>query len=121
MKFPVMCAAGLALLVVTACGGRSAKPVAEIRDTDAQLSCEHISAEAEVNAARILDLLGEEKAADENNAALLLAAPLSIAFPLFLDLGDAEQQEIRALEARTKRLATLGDERGCPLEATSTG
>ena len=101
--------------LVVACGGRKANPVQVDRSTDAQLSCTHIKNEAEVNAARILDLLGEEERASENNAALLMAAPLSIAFPLFLDLGDSEQQEITALEARNKRLDTLGTEKGCPL------
>lgn len=109
--------AGLLLVGLSACGGRVAKPVAVERPSDTALSCAHIKAEAEVNAARILDLLGEEEAASENNAALVLAAPLSIAFPFMLDLGDAEQQEIRALEARTRRLDELGAAKDCPLSA----
>lgn len=113
---------GIAVIVMamlSACGGRVANPVPTDRTIDDALSCAHISAEAEVNAARILDLLGEKQAANENNAALILALPLSVAFPFFLDLGDAEQQEIRALEARTKRLDALGTAKGCPLKTAS--
>ena len=105
----------LALMALSACGGREARPVSEVRVTDDQLSCAHIKNEAEVNAARILDLLGEEEAAGENNAALLMAVPISIAFTLFLDLGDSERQEITALETRNKRLNVLGEKKGCPL------
>lgn len=106
----------LALIcALTACGGRVARPVAEVRTTDPQLSCDHIRGEAEVNAERILDLLGERKSARDNNAALLLAAPVSLAFPMFLDLGQSEQREVRALESRNRRLDKLGRKKGCPL------
>ena len=111
---------GIALMLViglAACGGRVAKPVEEVRTTDAALTCDHIHNEAEVNAVRILDLLGEKQAASDQNAAKLMALPLSIAFPMFIDLRDSEQQEIAALEKRNKRLAVLGAERGCPFKA----
>lgn len=103
--------------VLSGCGGRPAEPVAENRAHDSSLSCDHILSEAEVNADRILGLLGETELADEQNAMLLLAAPISIAFPFFLDLGDSERREIQALEKRNIRLKALGDEKGCVFPA----
>ncbi len=105
----------IAVMLLASCGGRVARPVQEVRAADENLSCSHIKAKSEVNAVRVIGLLGEEKAANDNNAALLLAAPVSIGFPVFLDLGDAEQQEIKALEARNRRLNDLGASKGCPI------
>lgn len=101
------------LAALASCGGRVAQPVTEHRSYDEQLRCKHIVAEAEVNFARRADLLGEADAANDRNAQLLFAAPLSIAFPLFIDLTDTEKEEVAALDRRNLQLAAMAREQGC--------
>ncbi|MEM1277940.1 MAG: hypothetical protein AAGH74_15560 [Pseudomonadota bacterium] len=98
--------AGLA--VIAACGGRQANPVAQQRDIDSQLTCVHLSGERSFNDARIEDLLGELKASDQNNFALLVVSPL------FIDLSDSERTEIQALHSRSEELDRLLAEKNCP-------
>lgn len=98
----------LTIVGVVACGGRKASPVSTVRATDAHLSCDHLAAERKVNLARIADLTREAKAADQNNAGLVVVNPL------FLDLTDVEQQEIRALQARNVEIGRLSAARPCP-------
>ena len=104
------------MTVLVACGGRSAQPVASVRATDEALTCDHIKAEGEVNLERIEGLVGEGELATAQNVGFLLAAPI-ISLPLFLDLGSAEKDEIKALETRNQRLAELGSAKGCDLSS----
>ncbi len=96
------------LAFVAACGGRTANPVQEKRAIDASLSCDHLTAEKQVNEARMLDLAGEEGAKHERNAGMLFVSPL------FLDLSDAEKRESDALIARNRHLNGEIERRGCP-------
>lgn len=107
--FKLVCVVLIAAL--SACGGRVAKPVQQNRASDALLTCQHISAEREVNETRILDLVGETDFANNNNAAKVLGG---VATLMFLDLSDSEQREIVALQARNKRLLELGTAKNCP-------
>jgi hypothetical protein len=102
-----VCLALSTALLASACGGRKADPVSLKRATDGQLTCAHLSAERSVNEARVKDLLGEAEAANLNNFGLLLVSPL------FLDLSNVEQEEVRALNARNEELARLQAAKGC--------
>lgn len=90
------------------CGGRIARPVEKNRAHDNALSCDHLTAEQNVNHARMADLAGEEKAKHDLNAGVFLASPL------FLDLSNVEKREIEALAARNKVLNDEMMRRSCP-------
>jgi hypothetical protein len=83
------------------CGGRVAHPVAATTPLDDQLSCDHLRSEREVNDARIADLRKEKRNSQDNDAGLILAAPL------LLDVSDSEEKEIAAFQARNKVLDDL--------------
>lgn len=95
------------VFALAACGGRKANPVEAVRTTDAQLTCAHIAAERDVNAARVSDLTGEARFGETNNFGLLLVSPL------FLDLSDTVQNEIYAIDSRNKELDRLEAAKGC--------
>jgi len=87
--------------LLVGCGGRASRPVAVNTPYDDRLDCAHLQAEKSVNATRAHDLLGEQHN-DLNNSLGFL-----VWNPLFIDLSDSEQQEIRAFAAREKVLDTL--------------
>lgn len=95
------------LLIFAACGGRKAAPVEVVRSSDAQLTCEHIAAERRVNTSRVADLTGESEFSGRNNLGLLIASPL------FLDLSDTVQVEVKAIEERNEQLDTLSNAKDC--------
>jgi len=99
----------LVALVLAQCGGREARPVDARRALDAQLSCDHMKAEIEVNEARMEDLAAEAKASSDQNVGLLIVSPL------FLDLSDVERQEIEALISRNRILEEERRRRDCPV------
>lgn len=73
-----------------------------------------IAAEAKVNLKRVDGLIGERENAQGQNVAIALLMPI-VAVPIFLDLSTAEQDEVKALEARNKRLAELAEAKDCDL------
>ncbi len=92
----------LAMLTLLAgCGGRVSRPVAATNAYDDQLSCTHLHAEKDVNAARARDLAGEQRNDLGNDVGLLLISPL------FLNLSGSEQRELRAFAARDQVLDGL--------------
>ena len=94
-------------LILAACGGRKAAPVEAVRNSDSQLTCAHLAAERSVNDARIADLTGESEFSTRNNVGFLLASPL------FLDLSDSIQVEVRAIGERNEQLEKLSKEKNC--------
>ncbi len=102
--FPVV----LFISLISGCGGRVADPVPVTKSNDDKLTCAHIKAEKEVNQARVLDLAQESEFSETNNIGLLLVSPL------FLDLSDGIQSEIRALSDRNIQLEVLANGKGCP-------
>lgn len=94
-------------LLLAACGGRKAEPVEAVRASDPQLTCAHIAAERRVNQSRVADLAGESQFRTQNNVGMLLASPL------FLDLSDSVQVEIRAIDERNVQLDKLSAAKGC--------
>jgi hypothetical protein len=101
---PSICGAVL-LTFLAACGGRVSRPVAATNDYDDRLSCEQLKGEKAVNAARVQDLVGEKKQAENNNIGMLLVDPM------FLDLSDSERKEMRAFAERDKVLDKLIQEK----------
>lgn len=101
-----VCAA-LILMTVSGCGARKAAPVETTRTTDSILTCDHLVAEHHVNTRRMAHLLTEKGAQEANNVGFLLFSPL------FLDLSNTEQQEIRALRDRNSQLGLLMTSRKC--------
>ncbi len=105
--FVVLCA------WLAGCGGRVAAPVALSNSFDVQLSCAHIEAEYAANRKRTSDLIGERGQSAQNNVGLLIISPL------FLDFSSTIQKELRAIQARDKRLAELGAAKSCPISETA--
>lgn len=97
----------LMLVIVSGCGARKAAPVKTTRTTDSILTCDHLIAEHHVNTRRMAHLLTEKGAQEANNVGFLLFSPL------FLDLSNTEQQEIRALHDRNGHLGLLMSTRKC--------
>ena len=93
--------------LVGGCGARKAEPVQTTRATDKILSCSHLDAEHQVNTRRMAHLITEKGAQEANNVGFLLLSPL------FLDLSNVEQQEIRALQDRNHQLGLLMGARKC--------
>jgi hypothetical protein len=95
-------------VLLAACGGRVAAPVAAVNSFDGQLSCSHLQAEYAANRQRVIDLVGEQGEKGQNNIGLLLVSPL------FLDFSSTIKTELKAIQSRDERLAGLAGARGCP-------
>ena len=95
------------LSLINACGGRVARPVEEVNNFDALLSCDHLVSEYQVNLEKIGDITGERLDKTDDNVGWVLF------MPLFLDLSGSEKKEIEALVGRNQRLAGLAKEKNC--------
>lgn len=104
---------------IAACGGRVANEVQQVRPSDTALSCDHLEAEIEVNAARMAELAGERKMANDHNAGKIAGAVLVPAYILFIDLSDTEKKEAEALMGRNLELERLMKARSCGLPANA--
>lgn len=102
---------GALLFALNSCGGRVARPVEAVRPFDDNLTCVHIVQELKSNSDRIADLRGEVRAQNDNNAGLVVVSPL------FLNVNDSEEEEVKALAARNQRLVALGQGKSCPVAA----
>jgi hypothetical protein len=117
MKSPAIL---LGLLLLGACAGRTAQPVAVMNTYDNDLSCEQIQAEIQSNEAKARQLVDEDNS--DRNANIAIGA---VGFLLFwpalfaLDLSDAERVEIDALHQRNTHLSSLY--RDCSSVATASG
>jgi hypothetical protein len=90
----------VACLMLTACGGRAARPVAATNDYDDRLTCDQLRAERGVDDTKLADLTQERKHAENNNIGMVAVSPL------FIDLSSTERKEADAL---AKRNAVLDD------------
>lgn len=95
------------LAVLSACGGRVARPVPVENNFDGSLSCAHIEAEFDVNKRKLVALGDERSDKVGYNIGTVLISPL------FLDFSGSEKEEIEALHQRNKRLAELAKNKGC--------
>lgn len=110
----------LALLLLGACAGRSAQPVAVMNAYDADLSCEQIQAEIQSNEAKARQLVDEDNSDRNANIAIGTVGLLLFWPALFaLDLSDAERVEIDALHQRNMHLSNLS--RDCSGISTAGG
>ncbi len=97
---------GTAIMLV-ACGGRQANPVAVTNDYDALLSCDHLRAEYDVNKRKIDGLRDEQRLESRT------ASGKSAAAPFLNDFKQGQSKEIAALRHRNAALENLMAERSC--------
>lgn len=108
----------LGLVLLTACAGRDAKPVAVMNAYDRDLSCEQIQAEIQSNETKARQLVDEQSSSRNANIAVGAVGVLLFWPALFaLDLSDAERVEINALHQRNMHLANLA--RDCSAVASA--
>jgi hypothetical protein len=108
------------LVLLTACAGRDAKPVAMMSPYDRDLSCDQIQAEIQNNETKARQLAEEDNSAHNSNVAIGVVGALLFWPALFaLDVSDAERVEIQALHDRNMHLATL--QRDCSTVASTGG
>lgn len=99
--------------VVTACGGRNARPIQVVDPNDEQRNCQALLAEMTMIESEVSKLGGYDKSKNTKNAffgvtGIFLYVPL-----LFMDLSDAEKEEMTALRDRYRRLAVIAINKGC--------
>lgn len=105
----------ISAFLLTACGGRTAKPIKTVWPDDGTMSCEDISSELARNNGEIAMLAAEKGRKIRRN--IHNACTFFCIFPLFMiDLTDTQNIEIDAYEARNKRLEDLALLKKCPME-----
>jgi len=105
---------GVALIALTACGGRNANPVARYQIGDENRSCEGLKVEVAHNEQEIIKLIPYEDATGKNVALGVTGAFLIV--PLFfMDFKDAEEMEVKALRDRNLWLTELAHRKDCSL------
>ncbi len=98
---------------LSACGGRVANEVQQVRPSDGALSCDHLEAELTVNRSKMAELTGERQMANDHNVGKIAGAVLVPAYILFLDLSDTEKKEAEALMRRNEEVERLMTARSC--------
>ncbi len=105
-------------MLLSACGGREAHPVAYRQPGDDRISCSEILAEIDANKATIAELKPRADTTTKNIALGVVGA--LVVFPLFwMDFKDGEGKEIEALVRRNQWLHEIAAGNGCP--ATGMG
>jgi hypothetical protein len=105
----------ISVLLLTACGGRTAHPIKTLWPDDGTMTCEDISSEQARNNGEIAQLAAEKGRKIKRN--IDHACTFFCIFPLFMiDLTDTQDIEIDAYEARNKRLEDLALLKKCPME-----
>jgi hypothetical protein len=102
---------GILTLFVLGCGGSVAMPVSVHQKGDSLKSCKGIewdlgNIEKDISG----KIKGSENAQDQNLAVMLLAGPL------WIDSGQAQQEEIKAYKKRYNYLLSMSKEKGCRIE-----
>lgn len=104
-----------ATLILSACGGRPANPIAAVQPTDSKMNCQLLQVEYASNERRVRSLVGEKADAEKQNAAKAASVLLlGVTGLIMMDLKDSEQVEIRALQDRNEHLAHLMSDKRCP-------
>lgn len=97
-----------AALLLAGCAGRTGHPVAISNGYDAALSCQQMQAEIQANQTKATQVAEEKNSAENGNIAVGAVGALLFWPALFaLDLSDAEQREMDALEARNSYLQLM--------------
>ena len=105
-----------ALIALSACGGRTANPVMVQQYGDENKSCAALERELVFTQQEITRLLPETDKTGEN-VALGVTGFFFIVPLFFMDLSDAEQQEVNAYRQRYNHLASIATDKQCGLEA----
>lgn len=101
------------LLFVVGCTGMAPNPVAMYQPGDEHKNCASLRMEIESIDLKIA-IRGDIKKAKHLSNFIKLASTYSLLIPwLFVDLKDAEQIEIEALQQRKKVVLVLAAEKGC--------
>ena len=98
---------------VASCGGRSAQPIAATTFHDNKMSCEDIMFEATEIQNQLSKLVGEKDDKRGKNVGWGIAGFFFFPLWLGLDLSDAQQTELRALESRSNVLRRLAHKKKC--------
>ncbi len=100
-------------LLLLACAGREARPVTVVQAGDEQRSCEALAAEMVMIEQEVIKLGDDNKDKNAKNA-LFGVTGIFLYIPLaFMDLSDAEKEEMAALRARYRHLAVIATDKGC--------
>jgi hypothetical protein len=105
---------GLTAVALTACMGRVPEPVAVQSERDASLTCVALDAEKAGNEERVRYLRQEQDGSEHMN--LVIGSFAVVAFlpaAAAMDISDAEEVEMRALNKRNARVEAMRAARGC--------
>jgi hypothetical protein len=106
--------AGVCVVALAGCAGRHAVEMATSQPTDVHLSCSQIAAEQHQIVAKVNGLRSEDESAHNANVAIGVVGALLFWPSLFaLDTGNAENEEILALRARSEHLNAIAAQKGC--------
>ena len=102
----------LTALILSGCAGKTANPISVVQGKDNSLTCEQLEAELVSlgSAAR-----GLSKQSDKlpKNVALLAAGAFLIVPYFFVDLSEAEEEELNAVRARHMRIMRIATDKDC--------
>lgn len=103
--------AAAALILVGACAGRDAQPIAVVQPHDQRSDCAMISAEIQANNAKVQQLADEKGMKVAQNVAAGVVG--LIVWPMFfaMDTKGAASTDIANLQARQEYLARLAEQR----------
>ena len=105
-------AVALTLALLAGCAGRSANPVMVSKHGDRERSCASLLDEMTTIEQEIQRLVPESKKAGKN-VALGVAGAFFIVPWLFMDLSQAEREEINAYRQRYNHLSHIAADKGC--------
>ena len=106
------------MILVAGCAGRDANPVDAYTPYDKAMECDDIAYEMNDNNKQLRLTVKELQGNKGKNVAVgVIGAVLFLPVLFALDLSDAEETEINALETRNKNLMRNGMEKDCELPA----
>ncbi|MCG8323330.1 MAG: hypothetical protein MI921_27775 [Cytophagales bacterium] len=101
------------LLLLAACGATQVTPTAISHPADKQLTCEEIEGEISSNEKEALRLAGVDEDTESGNVAKGVAGAFFWPILFTMDMSNAEQIQLRALQDRNKNLEHLLGARNC--------
>jgi hypothetical protein len=100
-------------LLLAACGATQVTPTAISRPSDSALSCQQIESEIAKNRSEALRLTGADQTTEAGNVAKGVASAFFWPVLFTMDLSNADQIQLRALQDRNENLERLGRTRSC--------